>query len=633
MSAIYGLVRFDGAPVSREELDAMAEPIRYWGPDGGGIACEGSGGVGQLVAHRLPESKSERGPLVLRDGSLFVATGRLDNRNELCDALSCAHDASESEVIAAAWEKWNRDAPSHLHGDWGFAVWDARVRRLFLARDAFGHTALYYHRGTDLFAFASSRKALFAVPGVPRRLNELRLAQHLAFWVTDGAATLHEDILRLPPGHHLTVTAERTEVAQYWFPENAPEIRMRSYDDYVARFLELYAQAVRVRLRSTGGIALALSSGLDSGSVAALAMRELRARGQSLTAFTSVPLYAAAVQRTPAIVVDEWQLAHETAEWVGAVHQPVTAEGTTPLAALERSLWLHDEPEFAAGNLHWITAMFEQAKSAGAGVLLTGQFGNGGVSWTGDQQRVIRGLARGRWIDAWRGLRQYQGQRRTSFARAVWSQIGRPLPMKWKSMQFRRGRIAPPFANGNVSAEFASRMRIYDRMRESGYDPFFATWLEPRAQRLRFLLPGVSPIGAVWDESGAAFGLDVRDPTGDVRLLEFCLGIPDHVYANATEDRLLIRRAMEGLLPPSVQWNRWRGRQGADLVDRLRADAGNVDAAVLSIIASRTARAYLNVGALRDAWARIRSTANPATMDEAMHFARLLLFGMFLRTL
>lgn len=633
MSAIFGLVRFEGAPVAREELEVMAEPIRYWGPDGGGIACEGSGGLGQLVANRLPESKSERGPLVLRDGSLLVAAGRLDNRDELCDELSCARDASESEVIAAAWEKWNREAPSHLYGDWGFAVWDARAQRLFVARDPFGHTALYYHRGANFFAFASSRKALFALPGVPRKLNELRLAQHLAFWTTDGAATLHEDVLRLPPAHHLTTTARETDVRQYWFPENLPDIRMRSYDDYVERFLELFARAVRVRLRTTGGIALALSSGLDSGSVAALAMRELRKDGKRLTALTSVPLYAEATKRMPAIVVDEWQLAHETAVWVGADHQPVTAEGTTPLAALERSLWLHDEPEFAAGNLHWITAMFGQARAAGAGVLLTGQFGNGGVSWTGDQQRVIRGLVRGRWIDAWRGLRQYQRQRKTSLIRALWSQVGRPFPMKWKSMQFRRGRIEPPFAKGIISADFASRMRIYDRMRESGYDPFYATWIEPRAQRLRFLLPGVTPIGAVWDESSAGFGVDMRDPTGDVRLLEFCLAIPDHVYANATEDRLLIRRAMEGLLPPSVQWNRRRGRQGADLVDRLRADATNVDAAVLAIIASRTARAYLNVGALRDAWARIRSTANPATMEEAMHFARLLLFGMFLRGL
>src|SRR6185295_15720184 len=121
---------------------------------------------------------------------------------------------------------------------------DSRARRLFVARDPFGHTALYYHRGASFFAFASSRKALFALPGVPRQLNEFRLAQHLAFWATDGAATLHEGILRLPPAHHVTVTARDTDVRQYWFPENLPEIQMRSYGEYVGRFLELYARAI-----------------------------------------------------------------------------------------------------------------------------------------------------------------------------------------------------------------------------------------------------------------------------------------------------------------------------------------------------------------------------------------------------
>jgi asparagine synthase (glutamine-hydrolysing) len=632
LSAIYGLVRFDGAPVLPEELDAMAAPMRYWGPDGGGAACAGGGGLGQLVTHHfLPEAHRERGPLILGDGSLLVACGRLDHREDLCAELSCARDATESAIIAAAWEKWNAEAPQHLHGDWSFAVWDARERRLFVARDPFGMTALYHHRGPGFFAFASSRKALFAVPGVVRRLNEFRLAQHLAYWIVDGAATMHEDILRLPPGHHLTVTVDRTDVRQYWFPEHLPDIRMRSYEDYVARFLELYAQAVRVRLRTTGGVATALSSGLDSGSVTALAMRELRARGETLTAFTSVPLYAEVAKLLPNVIVDEWPLAHETAEWTGSEHRAVTAEGITPLAALERSLFLHDEPEIAAGNLHWILAMFHDARSAGAGVLLTGQLGNGGVSWTGDQLRVLRGFLRGRWIDAWRGIRQFQRQRKTSLARAAWSQLGRPFPAMRKSRQVRRGQIGPPLAAGFISAEFAARTRIYDRMREAGYDPFHTARLDPRAQRLRYLLPGVTPIGALWHETGAGFGLDVRDPTADVRLLEFCLGIPDQVYSDATHDRLLIRRAMEGLLPPSVQWSHRRGRQGADIVYRLRADAKNVEVMLLSVIGSKNARAYLNIGALRDAWARIRSTANPATMEEAMQFARLLLFGMFLK--
>lgn len=627
MSAIFGLVRFDGRPVAQEDLERMAEPIRHWGGPGG-VWHDAHAGLGMLVDDRTPQSAVA--PIPMRDGSVVIAIGRLDDRDELARELSCDADSPDAAILAAAWERWGDEAPRHLHGDWSLAAWSPRARRLFLARDPFGNTALSYHHNAGFFAFASSARALFAA-GVPRRLNEFRLAQHLVSWIADGAATLHEDVLRLPPGHHLVVNDGRVVVHPYWFPEELPNVRLSSPDAYVERFLELYDDAVRARLRTSGGVAVALSSGLDSGSVTALAARQLRARGRSLIAFTSVPLHPQ-IARFTRSTVDEWELARATAEWAGNVdHRPVTAERTTPLAAIERSLRLHDEPEFASGNLHWMTAMFDEARESGATVLLTGQLGNGGISWTGDQQRVIRGLMRGSWLDAWRGLRHAQRQQGQSMTRAVWTQIILPLRAKRSSFRFRRGRIAPPFVRG-IAPELAARLRVYDRMRESGYDPYFGKWIDARAQRLRYLMPRVTPFGAVWAETSAGFGVDVRDPSADVRLLEFCLSIPDSVYRDAEHDRLLVRRAMEGLLPPSVQWNRRRGRQAADLVFRLRDDAANVGEAVRSVVGSPLARTTLNVGALLDAWARIRAGVTAGTLDEAFQFARLLHLGLFVRS-
>jgi asparagine synthase (glutamine-hydrolysing) len=626
LSAIFGLVRFDGRPVARQDVERMAEPLRHWGGEGG-IWHDARAGLGMLADSRTPQSAGT--PILLSDGSVVIAIGRLDNREELARELACNAESPDSAIMAAAWERWGDDAPRHLHGDWSLAAWSPYTRRLFLARDPFGNTALSYHEAAGFFAFATSARALFAA-GVPRRLNELRLAQHLVSWAVDGAATLHEGVLRLPPGHQLAVTGGRVVVRPYWFPEELPSIRLSSRGAYVERFLELYDDAVRARLRTSGGVAVALSSGLDSGSVTALAARQLRERGDSLIAFTSVPLHPE-IARFTRTKVDEWELAHATAEWAGNVdHRRVTAERTTPLGAIERSLGLHDEPEFASGNLHWMTAMFDEARESGATVLLTGQLGNGGISWTGDQQRVVRGLTRGRWLDAWRGLRHTQRQLDGSILRAVWTQIVLPLRAKRSSARFRRGRIGPPFVRG-IGPDFATRTRIYDRMRESGYDPYYGKWLDARTQRLRYLMPRVTPFGAVWAETSAGFGVDVRDPTADVRLLELCLSIPDSVYRDAEHDRLLVRRAMEGLLPPSVQWNRRRGRQAADLVFRLRDDAANVGEAVRAVVGSPLARATLNVGALLDAWARIRAGVTAGTLDEAFQFARLLHLGLFLR--
>ena len=95
-------------------------------------------------------------------------------------------------------------------------------------------------------------------------------------------------------------------------------------------------------------------------------------------------------------------------------------------------------------------------------------------------------------------------------------------------------------------------------------------------------------------------------------------------------DRLLVRRAMEGLLPPEVQWNRRRGRQAADLVFHLRDDTARVTEAVRAVLASPLARATLNAGALLDAWARIRAGVTSTSIEEAFSFARLLHLGLFL---
>lgn len=624
MSAILGVARLDGAPVARADVERMAQPLGHWGA-ARAFWHDAHAGLAMLVDPRTPNPTVR--PTILDDGSAVVAIGRLDNLDEAARELAIDSSHGDGAVMAAAWERWREEAPRRLHGDWSLAAWSPARRRLFLARDPFGHTSLSYHHRGGFFAFASSARALFAA-GVPRRLNEFRLAQHLANWITDGEATLHEDVLRLPPGCQLTWADGRLDVQPYWFPERLPHVRLSSPDAYTQRFLELYDAAVRARLRTGGGVAVALSSGLDSGSVAALAARQLRPRGHALAAFTSVPIYAEAAGITRA-TVDEWDLAAQTATWIGAEHHRIGAEGVTPLAAIERSLRLHDEPGVASGNLHWMHAMFDAARDGGATVILTGQLGNGGVSWTGDPLRVLRGLRRLRWVDAWRGLRLAQRQFDGSLPHALWTQVAAPLAAKRSAARFRRARIGPPTLR-LISPDLAARTHVVERMRESGYDPYFGDWPDPRVQRLRYLLPRVTPFGAMWADTSAGFGIDIRDPTADVRLLEFCLSIPDTVYRDAEYDRLLIRRAMERLLPPAVQWNRRRGRQSADLVFRLRDDAVNVAEAVRAVAGSPLARETLNVGVVLDAWARLRAGVTATSAAEAATLTRLLHIGRFL---
>lgn len=625
MSAIYGLVRFDGG-VDAAQVQRMRDAIAYWG-DGGGQHVENHAALGCLSPAGEPAASN--GVFAGKDGSTLVATARLDNREELRRTFGLAADVDDRELVAQAWERWGEQACERLYGDWSFASWQPRERRLVLARDHFGNTALYYHRGAGTLLFASGRKALLAMPEVPRRLNELRLAQHLAFWVTDGGATLHDAIFRLPPGHRLVATDSSFRIDRYWHPEALPELRWSDDRQYVEAFLERYDAAVKARLRTTRRVATTLSSGLDSGSVTALAARALGADAGRMTAFTSVPQFPAIAGTVPHLVVDEWPLAHRIAErWRIDDHRRLAAENVSVLGAFERSLFLHDEPEYGAANLHWIIALLEEARDAGAGVLLSGQFGNGGVSWSGDQQRPVRSFLSGHWLDSFRALREWQRNRGISFPRAVSGQIVRPLMARAGVLAFHRGWSKQLVRTDIIAPHFARRVDIDARMRAAGYDPMQI--LDPRGQQLRVLLPDINPVGATWHEAAAGHGLQIVDPTADVRLLELCLAIPDGQFSRGAEDRRLMRRAMEGILPPEVQWNVRRGSQGADLSLRMRAERDAIDAAVGELAGSDVVREYLDVDSMRSRWQQVRDGSGIEAFAAGPLFARTLLFALFL---
>lgn len=634
MSAIYGFFARDGAPISGATLDCMEGAFCYWGPDGGGRWVGDGIGLGQLVLNTTPEACFETGPYHLPGGEVMVAAGRLDNREELAHELNVTKDQtlSETGIIAAAFQKWGRSAPARLYGDWAFACWDPDRRELFIARDHFGNSALYYNASAKHLAFASSRKALLALSQVPRRLNELRLAQHLAPWITDGAATFHEGIFRLPPGHTLTASSTGVNVCRYWHPEDLVEVRLPSDQAYLERFLELYGAAVRTRMRGNGPIATTLSAGLDSGSIAALAAREARTSGQSLIAFTSRPRFPDIERTMAGVLVDEWPLAKTVAEHCGIVqHHAISGNAVTPLQAMRRSLELHDEPEFAAGNLAWIQDLFSAVQLQGARVLLTGQMGNGGVSWTGEPYYILRLALTAKLTRLVRALHEWKEANRSSWPRAVWHHLARPSLVAAEAFAFRRGWRSFPIAGPTLyNAGFLDRLQIAARMRADGYDPFYSPVMKRNAHRIRMLMPDINPVGSLWHESGAGYGLDVRDPTADVRLLEYCLRVPDEQYHRHGQNRLLMRQAMQALLPQEIVWNPKRGLQGADFALRLNADGHEIDEAMASIADSPLVREYLDVKKMRSLWNAIRERPTQIPLQDAFAFGRTLQYALFL---
>ena len=639
MSGIFGILNFDGQPVAHKNLEAMLAGMAYWGFGASSFWQGENVGIGRLLLHNPPVAGAESLPLQHPTGGLVLtAQARIDNRDDLWPVIASRTEAKQSpdsELIAHAYLRWGEECVQHLTGDWAFAAWDPREHKLFLARDHCGISNIYYCRQPHFFAFASSIKGLLALPDVPKRPNLQSLARLLTVWAGDGEndreQTAYEEIFRLPAAHTLTITPDKVEMRRYWHLENTPPLRLGSDDEYLEAFLDVYREAVCCRLRTSASpawgerkVGATLSGGLDSGSVCALAARELRSCGGRLPVFTSVPMFATQSTTPPGWFGDESPLVEINRRYIGNldVHY-IRAEAFSPLAGMRRALEVHDRPMHAAGNEYWLNALLETARQQGLGILLTGQVGNATISWGGTAENPRSSDLSGQWQILCRKLIRS----RSSPWKMVRQHVLRPIVARTQRV-FRSA--APWEAYSAIHPQWARSLDLRRRMKASGHDPYFMQPSDPHQARFQ-MLSFADGVAGIWEEMGRAYGLEVRDPTMDKRLMEFCLAIPDEQYRLNGQDRSLIRRAMQGLLPDEVRLNRRRGLQAADLGYRLLAELPEVQAMLTRLEQSTLACQVLDLAKMKGVLQALQKEVNARTTATCeMILARGMLAGMFL---
>ena len=287
MSGIVGILHRSGRPVDRSDLRRMNARLAHRGPDRSGEWSSGPAGLGHTLLTSTPEARHETLPLRLDGSELAItADARLDNREELLRDLEVPSPArreiTDAELILRAYETWGTDCPRRLLGDFAFAVWDGRNRRMFAARDPFGVRPFYYHSSPDLFAFASEAPALLALDRVPKTLDETRIADSLlpGLEAADKTRTFYREIRRLPPASILIADGDRTRISSYWRLDPEREIRCPHDVDYVEEFRFYFRRSVQCRLRAVSPPGSMLSGGLDSSAIVGVAGRLLAREGR-----------------------------------------------------------------------------------------------------------------------------------------------------------------------------------------------------------------------------------------------------------------------------------------------------------------------------------------------------------------
>lgn len=544
----------------------------------------------------------------------------------------------DSVLILHAYQAWGVDCLQRLNGVFAFAVWDGAAGRLFAARSPVIAPSLVYFASPRWLAFASMPAALHALPFIPRALNELALADTLAGIGDDPQNTLYHDILRLPTGHWLLAGDEGVKTGCYWRPDMQREIRYPHDDDYLQAFDELFTRVVADHLRSLTPVAVQMSGGLDSASVAVTAARLLAGRGQRLTTFTEAPQAGFSGALPKGYYADETPFVQAIAAAVPNLDLNLMhTDGRTFLQDLDLLFAHLEAPVRDASNRVWIEAILQAAQQRGMQVLLDGMQGNLTISWNGSG--LIPSLLRaGKWGLAFHEARSLaRGGVSHSALRALVGQGVLPLlpaPL-WLALEWlRRPRAFSPrpwLTASAIHPAFAAAQRVEERARERNY--LLRSHFPVHARQARAHALAREDGGAYLSAYRAMYGVDMRTPTADVRLCEFCLALPEEQFLRAGEPRSLIRRAMAGRLPAIVLANQHRGLQAADWFDRLVDARLQVVAELDRLEKSPLARQVLDLARLRSMLERLPAGAVDDYKTIAVYrtaFERGLVVGRFL---
>jgi asparagine synthase (glutamine-hydrolysing) len=523
----------------------------------------------------------------------------------------------------------------HLIGAFAFVLWDGRRQRLLGVRDHLGMRPFCYAQVGATVACASEPKALLVLPGITTRLDEVRLAGFLTHHHHEVGRSFFADVARLPPAHLLIAEDGHVTTRRYWNFDLRARTRLSSPEAYADALREHLDEAVRCRLPESGTTGILLSGGLDSSSVACLAVPALQERGQAtLPAFASV-----LPDDHEGPEEDERHYLDALARHQPAIDvHPVWAEGRTPFDGLERRLWLCDGPFRDA--YHFMTdALYETAEQHGVQILLDGYGGDFVVS------NVGRGawsdlLRRGRWIRLVRLLRRREevfGLPGNLARRLVKPLMSDRLLHSYRRLRGIDAADVLGLDDTLIQPEVARRIGLAERIRTvwGQADPY-RTVADVSGKMRRGLVNSGHIPGAVEDRSPvlADLGMRIRSPLLDVRLLQFCLSIPSEQFVYDGYPRGLIRRAMNGVLPDPVRLRKDKMPFAPDFHRRVWPCTAELRKEFAVAAADPTVRAYVNIDKVQQSLEQgPRETARIAEMRSALDVISCTMVIRFLQML
>ncbi|HEY6247768.1 MAG TPA: asparagine synthase (glutamine-hydrolyzing) [Pyrinomonadaceae bacterium] len=547
MCGIAGFVDLNetGPMISAQEvIDRMCQVIRHRGPDDQGTYLKDGVALG-MRRLSIIDLVGGHQPISGEDGSVtIVFNGEIYNFLELKPKLeSLGHTFkthSDTEAIVHAYEQFGPNCVDHLRGMFAFAIWDAKARTLFVARDRVGKKPLYYTTSPEgTFVFGSELKSLLAHPDVQRELDPKALDAYLTLGYVPDPLSIFRNINKLAPGHYLTFSDDGVRVNRYW-DFNFEPVAARSETDYLAELRELLDESVRLRLISDVPLGAFLSGGIDSSTVVAMMARHM---GQPVKTF-SIGFHEDSY--------NELKYARLTAQKFNTDHHEFFV---TPdiCSIVDELVWHFDEPFADSSAIP--TYMVSKLARDHVTVVLSG---DGGDELFAGYTRYVVDRKR-------QGFARLPKPLRESLMRP----LSEALPhAAWGRNYLHNVSLDPisryldsvsVFTSLNRNSLYTSDFK--SNLGSSSYVPTLFNDLVNHVQtgesldQLLYLdsktyLPG--DILTKVDRMSMAVSLEARAPLLDHKLIEFVTNVPASLKLSGLETKYLLKQAVRDLVPAEI---------------------------------------------------------------------------------
>src|SRR5215467_290331 len=557
MCGIAGILANSGiSELEKARLKQMADVLAHRGPDGEGFYFDNS----IALAHRrlsIIDLEGGKQPLANEDGSVWVTfNGEIYNYVELRDQLvHKGHQfttSSDTEVIVHLYEEKDEDFVSHLRGMFAIALWDARQKRLVLTRDRLGKKPLFYAMLQDSVVFASEMKSLLLIPGFPKELDHEAIVDYFSLLYVPAPKSIFRHVRKVRPAHYVVIDSQGTREKAYW-DISFDETDVKSEERWCEELLDVYQEAIRLRLRSDVPLGAFLSGGVDSSSVVAL-MSSMNGRRVN----------------TCSVGFDEKEFdeSFHAAAFAKQLDTHHYEERVLPdaLSIINRLAWFYDEP--FADSSAVPTYYVSQAARRHVTVALSG---DGGDENFAGYRRYHHDVVENR-------CRTYVPE---EIRRPLFETLGRWYPkLDWAPRVFRAQATFRAFARTPIEGYFYSVSGIKpetiplllsgDLLRSvNGYSPltFFEDFYNrakkadhlSRLQYLDMKTYLVDDILVKVDRASMANSLEVRCPILDHRLMELAARIPSGLKLKDGQGKYIFKRALAPLLPADILSRRKQG--------------------------------------------------------------------------